>query len=464
MEAILYRNYKKMKNSTKQPTGGETVNVRLKAGTSLAEPTLLIGNTVDYSINYFHFAGRYYFVTDIRLNLNNIFEITGSVDPLATHRAEIFDARGFVEYATSGYDPFITDDRMTMTNKTVATFTKTLPMFGVTEGTYILSVVGNNPKASVGLSQMYALNSGGINQLATKLYDTGVLEELKKLMTDPYDGLLSCMYVPFEGIPVTGDTLYIGNKNTNIECFGLKNLAVNTLTTSYTLQMPERSNDFTDYAPYTSYMLYLPFYGSIQLDPAKMTDTINVKVLSDIATGEVVYFLSNGAKWNTTVSTKAGIPLAMGQSSTSFAQGFASIGGGGVAFAGGVASAIASGGLTAPAVLGALGGIGAMSKGLQTTFTQENSGGGSTGSFANINNTIKSGKDSLLRCAVCVKFKHDVISYADAGLNGRPVMAYKRLGDCGRYVKASGLSININGFDFEKDIINQYISQGIYLE
>ena len=42
MELILYKNFSKRINSTKQPSGGTSATVKLKAGTSVENPIFLI--------------------------------------------------------------------------------------------------------------------------------------------------------------------------------------------------------------------------------------------------------------------------------------------------------------------------------------------------------------------------------------------------------------------------------------
>lgn len=100
MELILYKNFSKRKNSTKQPgTVTRSLTVQTKQPTNLESPTFVITAPVDLDVNYCKFADHYYFVDDIVLSVKGYYEIRCSQDVLATHKSEILAYEGFIARA-----------------------------------------------------------------------------------------------------------------------------------------------------------------------------------------------------------------------------------------------------------------------------------------------------------------------------------------------------------------------------
>ena len=149
--------FSKRKNSTKQPTGtGTQYSVDLKSGTSLISPTLLLNNSGKPDYNYFQFEGMYYFVTDIVAVRNDLWEIYGKVDSLATGKTSILNTTAYVMY-DSVTNTEIPDTRIPMkTTASVQTSTAACP-FVPDGGCYILSLTGSN-----GTTGVYKVTEGTV--------------------------------------------------------------------------------------------------------------------------------------------------------------------------------------------------------------------------------------------------------------------------------------------------------------
>lgn len=137
--------FSKRKNSTKQPTGtGTQYSVDLKSGTSLISPTLLLNNSGKPDYNYFQFEGMYYFVTDIVSVRNDLWEVYGKVDVLATGKTAILNSTQFVSYSSHNTSSWLADTRIpVLRNCKVSSNTEALSILSST-GCYILSVVGKD--------------------------------------------------------------------------------------------------------------------------------------------------------------------------------------------------------------------------------------------------------------------------------------------------------------------------------
>ena len=141
--ASFYK-FSKRKNSTKQPTGsGTDYSVDLKSGTSLLSPTLLLNNSGKPDFNYFSFEGMWYFITDIVSVRNDLWEIYGRVDALATAKTAILNSTQFVSYSSTNGSTWLPDTRVPLL-KSTTTSRNTVSMAGLFNdvGFYVLTAVG----------------------------------------------------------------------------------------------------------------------------------------------------------------------------------------------------------------------------------------------------------------------------------------------------------------------------------
>ena len=110
---VSFTSDSKRENSTKQLTMSATHDCTFKNGCSMLNPTLLLELHDDQFPNYtaFKIGNRYYHVTNINSVRNNIFEVTGKVDVLATYKTEIGATSAFVLYDTAANTEII-DSRL----------------------------------------------------------------------------------------------------------------------------------------------------------------------------------------------------------------------------------------------------------------------------------------------------------------------------------------------------------------
>ena len=87
---VYFYNITKRLNSTARPVEtGTKYECLFKEDTSLLNPALKLrlSNKPDY--NYFKIDDRYYWITDIISLNNNLWQITGQIDVLATYKGHI---------------------------------------------------------------------------------------------------------------------------------------------------------------------------------------------------------------------------------------------------------------------------------------------------------------------------------------------------------------------------------------
>ena len=128
MKVKLYKNFKKRKNSTLQPSGDFLeVDCTLKNGTSIVNPTiqLQLAFNSDYSnYNYCHIPdfGRFYYIRDLVWN-NSIAEFVLVSDIMASFKSDIAGFTGLAVRASNNFDGSIPDPLLPPTDDIVITTT-----------------------------------------------------------------------------------------------------------------------------------------------------------------------------------------------------------------------------------------------------------------------------------------------------------------------------------------------------
>lgn len=130
---------------------------------------------------------------------------------------------------------------------------------------------------------------------------------------NPAEYITSITYLPFYPIPSgTDELINIGPLSTAVS--GRKiayEYGVTVDLGTYTLD--RYFGDFRDFKPYTAISLYIPFCGTLEIDPANYYDrTINVKLMIDMSTGSCTGLVFANDLLIDTISGQCGvkIPLA----------------------------------------------------------------------------------------------------------------------------------------------------------
>ena len=111
MEIICYK-FEKRYNSTKRPAGpGAVYNVQLKDATSIYTPVFTVTN-FGTEFNYIKWDNRYYYVTDLEIIRNNIYNLTCQIDFLRSFYDNIANTTAFIDFSTSDYNAQIIDNRL----------------------------------------------------------------------------------------------------------------------------------------------------------------------------------------------------------------------------------------------------------------------------------------------------------------------------------------------------------------
>ena len=164
----------------------------------------------------------------------------------------------------------------------------------------------------------YGLNSTQLNSLITWMNSGYQPASNDQFINDfkgvnPAEYITSITYLPFYPIPSgTDELINIGPLSTAISGRKIAYEYGVTVDLGY-YPLDRRFNDFRDFKPYTAISLYIPFCGTLELDPANYYNrTINVKLMIDMSTGSCTGLVFANDLLIDTISGQCGvkIPLA----------------------------------------------------------------------------------------------------------------------------------------------------------
>lgn len=461
MEIRLYKQFVKMIDETKRPSGAYvSKDVRLKEDTSIMSPTFLLSN-YDEQYNYFYVPkwGRYYFAADCTLNIDGLFELSGEFDHLASYKDSIGAYTCFVERSASLFDVDINDPIVTAKQPIYHRQQINNSISGTSAtGCFLLRIKASDSVNGNGINT-YAVSKSSMNQFLNDAYDKSkypdvfadVENEVLTAIFDPFDYVVSCVWVPFSAETFSNKSY---NERVKIKCGWWTTDAYGYPITHdmnvIGVQIPSPlrfHQDFRDFNPlYTQVQIYLPGVGLVDLDPRYMcyeelTDNrLIANYCIDVQTGDAVVYLNRG---NATAQTFIAKYNAKLSAPVQLAQTIADVGGT-VAGALTTLGAIASGNIPMAVVSG----VNAIGNLIQPT-TQSN---GATGSRAE----ILAYMDVYIVVTNC-DTKQIPIN------KGRMLCQNVRLGTLSGYIQCAGASIdNIAGTLADKERINNSLNSGFY--
>ena len=464
----LWAGFSKRRNSTRQPSGSADAakTVRLKEGTSLQQPTFILDGQM-HGYNYAQFAGMYYYIDDVVIAKNNITELNCSLDRLATYKAAIQASSAYVQY----YDHInseIADRRLSV--KSTQVTQKNTGTFGFLgkASCYVLTVIGKDSTESFVLTAsqiagLYAQDyqtvfDASINAISPVVGSTpaDAIIDLVRWWSDflksaagsyNYAGSISeniksCMILPVAAGAIGGTPnvdLYIGAVDTLIDGFKMTD---RVFTDTATVTIPWQASDWRRLEPYHEIYLYIPAVGLIRLSTSDLIGetSLTVNVTMDTLSGDAIFEVLTATKCVYYCTTNLGTPYALGSSQTSGLKAANALIG---------AAGIISGN---PAAV--IGGSISLANSLQPTPTciGSNAGGAILGIDA----------DKIY----CISVFHDttVAPSSVSAVKGTPYNGVMSLSGISGYVQTSGAAVDMAGLGNDKDIVNNYLDGGIYIE
>jgi hypothetical protein len=310
-------------NSTYKPSIIESdfLEVRLKDRTSLLTPTFEIYNTDITRLTEVNYVvakefNRCYWITNITFTSNNIAELECKEDVLATYREQILNSTQFVMRSESEYSNAYTDPILPMqafveesySVQTIKEFKKGFFVLGVGGGE---SLLGTNfyvmDAIMLGVFIKYIFNADNFAEL--------IDNKVSKMFFNPMEYISTCIYFPYEFVADSegiwsADKIKLGFYEWEVPvsigsyCKEIPTPTV-TIDKVYEYQLPVLhkydDGNFRNFAPYTSYKVFLPFRGTIDLPNGLVgnAETIGFKTVCDLTSGKAftdIYFMKSGEK------------------------------------------------------------------------------------------------------------------------------------------------------------------------
>lgn len=137
------------------------------------------------------------------------------------------------------------------------------------------------------LFTVYNPSQGALDSLGAYLWDNDLMDILKKIWQNPLDGIISLIQVYCTPSSGSAHNIILGYLDSGVSAPVVTSQFVTIDCGS--IQIKEQNKNCTDYIPYTSMELYLPFIGIVEIDTNEfMGGTINVKYIVDVYTGTCI--------------------------------------------------------------------------------------------------------------------------------------------------------------------------------
>lgn len=455
--------FAKKLNSTAQPdmTGWAVYSVTLKQGSELDKPVLLLNvseaDIINY--NYAYIFGNYYWVTARTMVRTDLCQLELKNDVLANHRDAIGNSNLYILRSSVLSDGNIIDNYYPTTGEIYyyhsedETYTPAWASYGL--GQYIVNVLGGGTTAS---STLWKLTPSAFRSFITALYSNidgwspaDAVAAIKKLVGGSPEKLVSsAMWLPALNFSTgAAENIIVGTWDSGVQGNLISNpifeLSPIALTINKHPQAALRGG-FLNLAPYSTYTLTLPIFGSVNIDTTliKEENTLYVNISVDATTGQAkaqVHAGNGQIIANLTAQMGSSIPL-QGQSNG------ASIIGGITSTLTGIASAIVSGGAAAPIIGAATAGIGTAVNALTGTSCSMGSEGGAL----------------ALMIPAQLNSVHLLITDEDNINNGRPLCQITNPALLGGYMQVYKAPLSISAPLPELEEIERYLTTGFYFE
>ena len=207
-----------------------------------------------------------------------------------------------------------------------------------------------------GFTTMYRMSKGELQRLSNFLWTDSFVSNVKKFFNDPREIIVGLSIMPVlpdtEAAP--GSEVKAGGISTGV--YGLKLTDQYKLETYGVIEVKAEKGNFLDYAPYTQVTAHLPFVGAHSLDVNDvMGKQLALKYIFDFLTGscvaEIDVYDEEAGELKPRYFFGGSCGIQVPSSSEDFSRMYSSILSAGATL-GSALSTIATGGLTAPLLLG----------------------------------------------------------------------------------------------------------------
>ena len=459
---VSFTTFSKKLNSTARSSGGTTYDCKLKKGSSKLQPYIELAAADPTAFNYAYIPnyGRYYYVDNWTFD-GGLWAADLSVDVLATYKDAIGGASLYILRSSADYDAKIFDSVYPAKEGYIKIISNPATDFALSygSGSYVLGVVS---KAAVNgavayyvlsYSEMAAFRSAMMNLVDIPAWNadwstvfTEFNGEVAKCLINPFQYIVSCMWLPYSVASSGGGSLDFGYWSSGVSAGGLAgSIRAGSINASIPQNFVGTPQEWRRLGG--RYVFTCEPFGTIELDPtfAALASEIRANWICDNITGAATMrvFDDNGHLYGV-LAAQLGVPVQLAQLNvdyTGIAKGAINTIGGTVGglMRGDVAGAI-TGGLT--------GIIDAAEKSTPVVQTSGMGGGlGAIRAYAHMETTFP-----------------DIVD-EDNNLLGRPLCKTRTPASLGGYMVAqSGSCVASGATREEKEQIRAFLEGGFYYE
>lgn len=451
MQATFYYNFKKRKNSTLRPTSSvshDDVTVTLKQDCDINNPVFLIAsvpgallsNIGIYNYVYVSSWANYYFVTSVKILSNTNYEISCTLDVLATAKYKIATMTTYVERTSdpSIYDKYIEDNSISSTYELaqIGAISTSLSFFSTT-GCYILRVVNNSLNTS---NVTFLLTATQMQAFLVDVFLQGLFENKLKYIT-------VCKWVPLNYLYFVDSSTPKGDiKLSDDSHVYLSNAAYFTLSphveSDIFINRPGNYyNDFRDYSRRFTSVSVEMLANKYEIPAEFLWKAWKMSYSLDFVTASVHIRITAENDTIITLTKEIGIDIQLSSVNTGNAQ---------QAISSLLSAAVGGYALNGSAVVGGLiNGVTALTTPSPTVI-------GTTGNASEIPFIYD----------IRVYYRRFKSSAIPATQYGRPTQKVVHIDDIltGSFIKCGNASISIAAHADEIDAINNYLNNGFFYE
>ena len=301
---------------------------------------------------------------------------------------------------------------------------------------------------STALFTVYNPSIAQLNSLGAYLWSTSILELLERIWQNPLEGIISLRQIYTAPEVGTARNIILGNLDSQVPApvvtSQFKRFSCGSVTIS------EKNRNVTDYSPYASVHIYLPFIGIMGLDVDEvMNSTIEIQYCVDVYTGTCL------AELYVTRSPDVTVPKILYTFSGNCSQTIPLTSADTVGLLGSLASLSA-------AAIGTVAGGGAVSAaagvGIGHSLSHEMLHIGHSGSLS-----ANAGIMGQKKPYVIIGRRHGYDANAYNEIYGYPVNKTVYLGNCGGFTRIKAINLQSSATEQEKTEIKTLLQNGVIL-
>lgn len=303
--------------------------------------------------------------------------------------------------------------------------------------------------SSTKIFSVYNPTTAELDALGSYLWSNDVLETIAKIWQNPLDGVISLRQIYCTPVSSGSHNIILGSLDSGVSAAVVTSQFTTIDCGSVTIG--EKNKNVTDYSPYATTHLYLPFIGIVQLDVDEvMNSTLNVKYTIDVYTGTCL------AEIYVTRSTDMSVSKILYTFSGNCSQTLPLT----ASDATGLASTLASLGAAAIGIVAGGGALGAVAGASMVghSLTHEMVNIGHSGSLSSNAGIMGQRKPYVI---IGRRRGYDANSYNE--IYGYPTNKTVFLGNCNGFIRVKAINLKSAATEEEKKEIIQLLKEGVIM-